>query len=199
MKGRQRNPRQALLILDMLSEYRFSNWQATLAAARRIAPRIARLKSRAHRAGAPVVYVNDMADRWQSDQKRFLRQCLAEGARGRDTARLLAPTRNDYFIFKPKHSGFYGTPLAELLQSGNVRQLVLTGTTSHQCVLFTAMDAYVRNYDLVTPADCLGAPTAAQTRHALFILKNALRARTGSSSAVVFTSGTKLDSAGVSD
>jgi hypothetical protein len=116
-----------------------------------------------------------------------------------DVGALLAPAGKDYFIFKPKHSGFYGTPLAELLQSGNVQQLVLTGTTSHQCVLFTAMDAYVRNYKLVTPADCLGAPTAAQTRHALFILKDALHARTGSSSALVFTKGTKLDSAGVSD
>src|SRR5688500_16897216 len=102
MKGRQQNPRQALLILDMLSEYRFGNWRAMLAAARRIAPRIARLKARAHRAGAPVVYVNDMAGRWQSDQKRFLRQCLAEDARGRDVAALLAPAGNDYFIFKPK-------------------------------------------------------------------------------------------------
>jgi hypothetical protein len=56
-------------------------------------------------------------------------------------------------------------------------------------VLFTAMDAYVRDYRLVVPRDCIAAPALAQTRHALFILEDALRGRTPLSSRVLFQRG----------
>jgi nicotinamidase-related amidase len=169
---------QALLILDMLSEFHFPGWRKVLAEARRIAPAIARLRQRASKAGIPVIYVNDTAGEWESDQTEFVRRCGKERARGRDIAELLRPRPGDYFIFKPRHSGFYSTPLATLLELRSVEELIFTGTTSHQCVLFTAMDAYVRDYRIVVPADCIGAPTPAQTRQALFILKESLRART---------------------
>lgn len=174
----------------MLSEFQFEDWRTALTAARRIAPVIARLKARAYAAGVPVVYVNDMAGRWQSDQQQFVARCLAPGARGRDVARQMAPAPADHFIFKPKHSGFYGTPLAELLGVARIGELILTGTTSHQCVLFTAMDAYVRDYRLVAPRDCIASPSRAQTSHALFILEDALRARTPLASRVLFQRGT---------
>ena len=92
----------------------------------------------------------------------------------------------DYFIFKPKHSAFFGTPLQTLLDQLGVRRLVLTGVTSHQCVLFTAMDAHVREYELIVPADCIGAGLREETRHALFIASRALRAQTTGSARVRF-------------
>lgn len=190
MASRKRSPRQALLVLDMLSEYRFEDAAPVLAAARSIAPCIARLAHRARSAGVPVVYVNDLAGKWESDQEHFVERCLAAGARGAAVARQVAPQEGDAFIFKPKHSGFYATPLAELLQGGQVEELILVGTTAHQCVLFTAMDAYVRDFRLVVPRDCLAAPAREQTRHALFILKDALRARTPSSQSVRLHAGT---------
>ena len=168
----------------MLSEFRFHGWQSVLRAATRVAPNIARLAASARSAGVPVVYVNDTAGKWEADQAAFVERCAAAHARGAEVTRLIAPQEGDYFIFKPKHSGFYATPLAELLHSGRVEEIVLTGTTAHQCVLFTAMDAYVRDFQIVAPLDCLAAPTLVQTRHALFILKEALHARTPRSSAV---------------
>jgi nicotinamidase-related amidase len=169
---------QAMLILDMVSEFRFVDWKPVLAAASRIAPQIARLRTRANRGGVPVIYVNDTRGSWESDQTRFLQRCLAPGARGRGVAQQVAPSPHDWFMFKPRHSAFYATPLGEILEQLQVRELILTGLTSHQCVLFTAMDAYVRNFTVTVPRDCIGAPTAAHTRHALFVLKEALRART---------------------
>jgi nicotinamidase-related amidase len=59
-------------------------------------------------------------------------------------------------MFKPKHSAFFGTALG-------VRRLVLTGMTSHQCVLFTARDAHVREYELIVPADCVAAGSREET------------------------------------
>jgi nicotinamidase-related amidase len=85
--------------------------------------------------------------------------------------------QHDYFMFKPKHSAFFCTPLESLLGQLGIRRLLLTGITSHQCVLFTAMDAYVREYEISVPRDCVGAGSREETRHALFIAEHALRAR----------------------
>lgn len=170
----------------MISEFRFPGAKAVLTTARTIAPAIAALRKRASAAGLPVIYVNDMPDDWEADQTALVRRCTAPGARGCDVARLLAPRAGDYFLYKPRHSGFYATALAELLYAAGAHQLIITGTTTHQCVLFTAMDAYVRGYPVTVPRDCVGAPTAAQQRHALFVLKNSLRAGTPLSTSLRF-------------
>lgn len=178
MSGRRREPGTALLVLDMVSEFRFPDAERVLRGARRPVRAIARLKARARTAAIPVIYVNDTAGKWESDPRAFLQRCLASDARGRDVVGLIRPDLDrDYFMFKPKHSAFFSTPLESLLGQLGIRRLVLTGITSHQCVLFTAMDAYVREYQLVLPPDCVGAGSRMETRHALFIAEHALRAR----------------------
>ena len=177
----------ALLVLDMVSEFRFPDAEAILRGARRPARAIARLKARARAAKVPVIYVNDTAGKWESDPRSFVQRCLEPEARGRDVVRLIEPDLDrDYFMFKPKHSAFFGTPLESLLGELGIRRLVLTGVTSHQCVLFTAMDAHVREYQLLVPADCVGAGSREETRHALFIAEHALRARVAASARLRF-------------
>jgi nicotinamidase-related amidase len=174
MSAVKRQPRTALLILDMISEFRFPDGLKVLRGARAPA-----------RANAPVIYVNDTAGKWESDARAFVNRCLHPSARGRDVVELIQPQLGeDYFMFKPKHSAFYGTSLESLLAKLGVRRLVLTGTTAHQCVLFTAMDAHVREFELAAPADCLGAMSRTEKQHALFIFENALRAHIGPSSRV---------------
>ncbi|HEY0940043.1 MAG TPA: isochorismatase family cysteine hydrolase [Steroidobacter sp.] len=181
MPRKQRQPRTALLILDMLSQFRYPDGERIVRGARKAAANIARLRERAHTAGIPVIYVNDTAGKWESDQKSFVRRCMEPASRGRDIAQLLAPGPKDYFMFKPRHSAFFGTPLHTLLDRLHVRRLIATGITSHQCVLFTAMDAHVREFELVIPPDCIGAGAAADTKHALYIFSQALMAKTASS------------------
>jgi nicotinamidase-related amidase len=185
MAGRKRKRDTALFILDLISEFTFPDGRAVLEGARR--PAVAKLEMRARAAGAPIIYVNDTAGRWESDPRAFVQRCLAPPARGRDVVALVKPQLDDdYFIFKPKHSAFFGTPLQTLLDRLGARRRVLTGVTSHQCVLFTAMDAHVREYELTVPADCIGAGLREETRHALFIASRALQARTASSARVRF-------------
>jgi nicotinamidase-related amidase len=186
MRMSRTRSRQALLVLDMISEFDFPDWREVLRVAGRIAPAIEKLQRRARAAGVPVIYVNDTRGDWESDQTAFIRRCKAADARGRAVVEIICPQPEDYFIFKPKHSGFYSTPLETLLQMKSTEELILTGTTSHQCVLFTAIDAYVRDYRIVVPTDCIGAPTAAQTKQALFIMKESARARTPQSTGIRF-------------
>jgi nicotinamidase-related amidase len=179
--SRGRTPKTALLIVDMVSEYQYPDAERILPGARTAARNIARLKQRAHAAKMPVIYVNDTAGKWESDQRGFIERCLQPTAPGREIVELIAPAPRDYFMFKPRHSAFFGTPLHTLLTQLKVRRLILTGITSHQCVLFTAMDAHVREYKLVIPPDCIGAAIAADTKHALYVFSHALNAKTGDS------------------
>jgi nicotinamidase-related amidase len=74
--------------------------------------------------------------------------CSAEDAKGKEFVKLLLPDDDDYFVLKPKHSGFYSTSLDLLLTHLNARNLVLTGIAGNNCVLFTANDAYMRDFKL---------------------------------------------------
>lgn len=176
--AKKRRPRaaSALLILDMISRFDFPGGERLIEPTHRAAKAIAVLKRRACRAGWPVIYVNDTGGVWESDQRAFIRRCSQPRARGRRIVELIAPTEQDYFIFKPRHSAFFDTPLNFLLQSLGVERLVVTGTTAHQCVLFTAMDAHVRGYRLAVPRHCIAAPKPSQRRHALAILMDAVNA-----------------------
>ena len=168
--------RSALLILDMLSEFDFPDGPRLVVPALAAAKRIAALRTRAGRLHWPVIYVNDAPRVWESDKEEFLRRCAAPGARGRAIAKLLAPARSDYFMFKPRHSAFFETALNSLLSRLRIRRLILTGTTAHQCVLFTAMDAHIRGYRVIVPKACVASPQRRQTTHALAILADAVDA-----------------------
>jgi nicotinamidase-related amidase len=183
MSARRRKRGTALLVLDMVSDFRFPDAERVLRGARRPAHAIARLKQRVRKARIPVIYVNDTAGKWESDPRAFVQRCLAPEARGRQVVELIEPDLDlDYFMFKPKHSAFFGTSLESLLEQLAIQRVILTGITSHQCVLFTAMDAYVRDYQVFVPPDCVGAGSRDETRHALFIAEHALRARLADSS-----------------
>ena len=172
------NHTTALVVLDLISDFRFPDGAKLLRAALPVARRVRQLRRRAKATGMPVIYINDNLGRWLSDRHDLLKHCLSNRSRGKALVQLIAPEDDDYFIFKPKHSGFFATPLAELLQESFIKRLILTGTTSHQCVLFTAMDAYVRDFEIIVPRDCIASPSVSETQHALFVLKRALRART---------------------
>jgi nicotinamidase-related amidase len=175
---------RAMLIIDMISDFKFPDGMRLLRRARPAARAIARLKARARAVGIPVIYVNDNRGRWRSDHKQMVHECLRDEVPSRDLIEMLAPRPDDYFIFKPKHSGFYATPLSELLVHLGVHTLILTGVTGQQCVLFTAIDAYVRDFNLIIPRDCVASVDARLTQHALFHFKRVLRANTAISARV---------------
>lgn len=170
--------RVALLIIDMISDFRFEEAPQILPRLGPVVRRIASLKSSARTRGVPALYVNDNFGRWQSDFAGLVKYCTQAGQPGADLVRQLAPQKDDYFILKPRHSGFYASSLETLLEHMGARRLILTGISSHQCVLFTANDAYVREYALKIPRDCTAAPTAPQTRLALQYFDTVLGADT---------------------
>jgi nicotinamidase-related amidase len=177
----------ALIILDLISDFAFAGGGKVARAALPVAKRIARLKTRARAAGVPAIYVNDGLGRWRSDFPGLVRHCSRDGSRGAPIARVIAPAADDYCVLKPKHSGFYATPLETLLDFIGAKRLILTGVSSHQCVLFTANDAYVRDFALSIPRDCISARTPRDTRLALEYFTRVLGADVRASAALRFS------------
>jgi nicotinamidase-related amidase len=176
----------ALLLIDVINDLEFSSGEQVLKHALTAAEKLAALKRRAKRARIPVIYVNDNFGKWQSDFSKLLKHCLEEDVRGQPVAELLKPDEDDYFVLKPKHSGFFSTTLDTLLEYLQVKILILTGLTGDICVLFTANDAYMRDFHLVIPSDCVASADADENRHALEHMRRVLKADTRPSTDIDF-------------
>ena len=174
----------ALLLIDTINDLEFEGGQRLLRHALPMAKRIAALKRKTSDAGIPSIYVNDNFGRWRSDFRRLVTHCLEDGVRGKPIAELLVPDENDYFVLKPKHSGFYNTTLDLLLHHLQAETLIVTGMATDVCVLFTAADAYMRDYQLVVPRDCVAALSPALHRTALAQMEAVLKARVVASSRI---------------
>lgn len=166
----------ALLLIDVINDLEFDEGEQLLAFALPMAERIAALKKKAIAADIPVIYVNDNFGRWQSNFSAQVEHVLHDGVRGEPLAKLLAPGEHDYFVLKPKHSGFYSTTLELLLEYLEVRRVILTGVAGNICVLFTANDAYLRDLRVIVPADCVASNTQAENDAALEVMRKILKA-----------------------
>ena len=166
----------ALLLIDVINDLEFPGGELLVEHALPMADRIAALKRRAKAAGIPTIYVNDNFGRWQSDLNKLLAHCLENDVRGRPMVEQLRPDADDYFVLKPKHSGFFATTLETLLRYLGAKTLILTGVAGDICILFTASDAFLRDYRTIVPADCVASNDADDNRHALEQMRRVLKA-----------------------
>src|SRR6267378_2267649 len=166
----------ALLLIDVINDFEFENGEQLLKQAMPVGKQIANLKSQAKQAGLPVIYVNDNFGKWQSDLNKIVAHCLEGGVRGEPFVRLVLPDEDDYFVLKPKHSGFYCTSLELLLEHLGSTTLILAGIAGNNCVLFTANDAYMRDFKLIVPADCSVSQTPQDNENALKQMEKVLKA-----------------------
>lgn len=166
----------ALLIIDVINDLDFPEANQLMRYAPAMARKIAKLKERAKKARIPIIYVNDNFGRWRSDLRKLMEHCR-EG-KARELVDTLRPDEDDYFVLKPKHSGFFSSTLETLLRYLGARTLILTGIAGNYCVLFTANDAYMRDYKLIVPSDCTVSNTKRENDQALALMRSFLKADT---------------------
>lgn len=176
----------ALLLIDVINDLAFDGSAPLVAQAEGMAQPLSALKRRAAAADVPVVYVNDNFGQWRSDFRRTVAHCTAPTSPGRRVSRRLRPAARDYFVLKPKHSGFYHTTLDTLLAALGIRRVILTGIAGNICVIFTANDAYMRDLKIFAPADCIVSNTADDNRHALRQIERVLKGDVTPSTALAF-------------
>jgi nicotinamidase-related amidase/uncharacterized membrane protein YcaP (DUF421 family) len=179
---------QALLLIDVINDLEFDEGEQLLQFAKPMAEKLSALTARARRAGVPVIYVNDNFGYWRSDFRATIDHCKSSQVRGRPIVERLLPERSDYFVLKPRHSGFYSTALETLLRDLDVDTVILTGMAGNICVLFTAYDAYIRGYRVVVPADGIASNTEEDTEIALAEMERALKAETPLAEEIAFAS-----------
>jgi len=170
------NAEAALLLIDVINDLEFPGSELLIEQVMPIAANIAALKRHARQAGIPVIYVNDNFGKWRSDFSKLIAHCLHDDVRGRPLVQLLQPDSEDYFVLKPKHSGFFSTTLDTLLAYLQAKTLILAGIAGNSCVLFTAHDAFMRDFHLIIPADCVASTTPEDNRYALEHMRNVLQA-----------------------
>jgi nicotinamidase-related amidase len=169
------NPGIALLLVDVIHGFDFHDSEELVRAATEAVPHIATLAASARRSGVPVIYVNDNFGMWQSDFRAVAEKCMRPDQPGREVTRRLLPQPSDYFVLKPRHSGFLGTPLEALLAHLGANVLVFAGFATDLCVLFTAVDAHTRGFHIVVASDSTAANDANAHRTALTLLEHTLQ------------------------
>lgn len=162
----------------MINDMAFSGAEALRDKADAVAKVVRSLRDEAERLHVPIVYVNDNYGQWHSEKSRIVEACLAPDSPGREIVSQIAPRDGDYFVIKPQFSGFYATNLPVLLPRLGVSRLVLAGIAADVCVLFTAADAHMREYDLWVPRDAVASEADERTDWALDIMNKSMGADT---------------------
>jgi nicotinamidase-related amidase len=177
----------ALILIDVINDMEFENGDALFENALPAAKKLADLRRRARDAGVPVIYVNDNFGKWRSDFRQQLGHVLEDGVRGEPIAKLLRPDKEDYFVLKTKHSGFYHTQLDLLVEYLEVKTVVLAGFSTDMCVLFTASDAHLRDLEIIVPRDCSAAESREHHENALDHMERVLDVSTICSTEIDFS------------
>jgi nicotinamidase-related amidase len=146
--------RTALIVVDMLSPYDHEDAEKLAASVAEQLPQMVELRDRAARAEDTLtVYVNDNYERWHSMREDLIRSAL-DGRRP-DLVEPLLPDEAAPFIAKGRHSIFYQTSVDHLLQVEQVKRVVLCGQVTEQCIQYSALDAYMRGYEVSVPSDAV--------------------------------------------
>lgn len=166
--------RTALLVVDMLNRYEHEDAEPLRDSVRAVVPAIADLVARAKDDGTPIVYVNDNHGDWTMGRGGLTRWALG----GKDPALVepIAPPKDVPFLVKARHSAFYATQLEYLLRDQDVDRIILVGQVTEQCILYTALDAYIRHFDIVVPRDAVAHIDEQLAEAALRMMETNMRA-----------------------
>lgn len=148
---------QALLVIDMLNDFVHEKGALFCGDASRLIITSIEARVLAFRRGdSPVIFVCDRHRRGDPEFEMFKPHCL-EGSWGAEVCAELTPTAQDLIIPKRRYSAFFGTELELLLREFSVGRLTLTGVCTNICVLYTAADARMRNYEVIVPVECVAS------------------------------------------
>ena len=143
--------KSALIVVDMLNPYEHEDADELTKNVEKIVKPVSALIARAGDHDADLIYVNDNYGDWNSSQEELAERAL-DGARPDLVEPLLPPDGAD-FVVKARHTIFYMTPLEYLLGQKEIAHLVLAGQVTEQCILYSALDAYVRHFEVSISRD----------------------------------------------
>jgi nicotinamidase-related amidase len=143
----------ALIVIDMINAYDHPDADKLTKSVEQALPQMVDLVKRAADEDVITIYVNDNFGAWNSNRDELLETAL-EG-KFAHLVEPLAPSEESLFVVKARHSIFFQTPLEYLLGQEEIGRLVLIGQVTEQCILYSALDAYVRHLEVTVPRDAV--------------------------------------------
>jgi nicotinamidase-related amidase len=169
----------ALIVVDMLNPYEHQDAERLTESVADVVEPISKLVARAEEAGVEIVYVNDNYGDWNSSSEELAARALK--GRRPDLVEPLLPPEGTDFVIKARHTIFYMTPLEYLLAQKEIGHVVLAGQVTEQCILYSALDAYVRHLDVTIPTDAVAHIHEELAEAALKMMERNMRAELVSS------------------
>jgi nicotinamidase-related amidase len=145
--------RSALIVTDMLNPYEHEDAEPLKDSVRTVVGPMRELIARARAADVLTVYVNDNHGDWSAARAELVAQAL-DGA-APELVEPIVPEEDTPFVVKARHSIFYETQLEYLLRQEQIDRLILTGQVTEQCILYSALDAYVRHFGVSVVTDAV--------------------------------------------
>lgn len=175
----------ALLVIDMLNRYEHDDAGALAESVGESVPNIRRLLDTAREHRTQVVYINDNHDEWTADRDELCEWAL-KGSRP-ELVEPIIPESDVPVLVKARHSAFYSTQLEYFLRSRDINRIVLTGQVTEQCILYTALDAYVRHFEVAVPSDAVAHIYSDLSDAALRMMERNMRAVVGRTDELIGT------------
>ncbi|OZU89496.1 isochorismatase [Virgibacillus indicus] len=165
----------AVLFIDIINHFDFDGSQKLLDHTNEILPNLKKLKAFAKENKIPTIYINDHYKLWQADFNKIIDLCRNE--KSQHIIDALKPDENDYFLIKPQHSAFFQTPLQSLLNELGKTHLIMAGVAGDICILFTAKDAYMYQFDMHIPKNCMASEEKETNDYALYLMNSVMKAK----------------------
>ncbi|MEA2362069.1 MAG: hypothetical protein QOD71_1214 [Thermoleophilaceae bacterium] len=166
--------RSAVIVVDMLNTYDHEDADRLVPSVENVLEPIAGLVERATSEGVEVIYVNDNYGDWRSSHEQLVEAALK--GRRPDLVEPILPPGDAEFVIKARHTIFYMTPLEYLLWQKEIGHLVLAGQVTEQCILYSALDAYVRHFEVTIPTDAVAHIHEDLAQGALKMMERNMRA-----------------------
>jgi nicotinamidase-related amidase len=165
----------ALIVIDMLNPYDHEDADPLASSVEGIVEPLGQLIRRARdREDVRLLYVNDNHGDFSATREDIVERALK--GRRPDLVEPIRPSGDCAFLAKVRHSAFYGTPLEYLLQREGVESVIFTGQVTEQCVLYSALDAYVRHLQIKVPRDAVACIDPQLGEAALRMMESNMRA-----------------------
>jgi nicotinamidase-related amidase len=179
----QRGPNSALIVVDVLNAYEHEDADRLVASAEQALPAIEGLIDEARERDVVTIYVNDNFDDWTLDRRKLLDRAM-QGPYKR-LVEPLAPADDVPVVLKGRHSIFWETPLSYILQQADVGDVILCGQVTEQCILYSALDAHVRQFGVTIAHDACAHIDADLAEAALAMMERNMGARVVSAAAAL--------------
>jgi len=162
--------KSALLVIDMLNDFVLSGAPLEIPGAKKIIPTVKGHIKIARDLGWLVVYICDSHEKHDREFEKWPEHAI-KYTPGSNIVKALKYKVGELVVPKTRYSGFFKTALETHLKAHRVEKLHLVGVVTNICILATAVDALMRDFEVVVHDKATAACTSEQHLKALAVME----------------------------